>query len=304
MTQRKLHIADLLLLTVVVIWGMNFAVMKLAYRSFHPIPFNAVRFVISSLAMIALITFERPKVRIVRQDLKSILWLGFTVNTLYQFLFVLGLERTKAGNAGLILAMVPIFAFLIGVFTKRESFSRTVVGGIFLSLFGVAAIVGFSSAGLSLSGTWRGDLMMLAAALVWGWYSARSIPLLMKYGWLPITAWTMIAGTVLLVPLSVPWLLTQDWSGIDRSAWLALLYSGLLSIVYAYCVWAYALVNIGVTHTSMFSNVTPIIALAGGWFLLGEQPSIAQLAGVVLVLTGVFLVRSKRPAGATARGLP
>src|SRR6185503_15112217 len=108
---RKPYVVDLLLLTVVMIWGMNFAVMKLAYRSFHPISFNAVRFVMSSAAMALFMKFQGPKIQMDRQDLKSILWLGFLVNTLYQFLFVLGLERTKAGNAGLFLALVPIFAF-------------------------------------------------------------------------------------------------------------------------------------------------------------------------------------------------
>jgi drug/metabolite transporter (DMT)-like permease len=221
------------------------------------------------------------------------------VNTLYQFLFALGLQRTKAGNAGLILALVPIFAFLIAVFTKRESFRRGVVAGIFLSLIGVTAIIGFSSSGVSLNGTWRGDLMLLGAAWLWGWYTARSTPLLMKYGSVAMTAWSLFSGTALLVPLSVPWLLKQDWADIEPAAWAALVYSGLLSIVYAYCVWAYALVKVGATHTSMFSNVTPIIALFGGWLLLGEQPSPAQLIGVALVLTGVFMVRSRKTSAAS-----
>jgi drug/metabolite transporter (DMT)-like permease len=293
-TYRKPFIVDLLLLSVVTIWGMNFAVMKLANRSFHPIAFNAVRFVISSITMAVLMKLYGPKIRFDSQDLRRVLWLGFLVNTVYQFLFVLGLERTKAGNAGLLLALVPIFAFVIGVFTNRESFSGRVVSGIVLSFIGVGAIVGFGSSGLSLNGTWRGDLMLIVAALLWGWYTARSLPLLMKYGWFTITGWMMIAGALFLVPVSIPWLWQQDWAAIEPSAWAALVYSSFLSIVYTYCVWAYALVNIGVTHTSMFSNVTPIIALFGGWLLLGEQPLLAQVLGIVLVLTGVFMVRSRK----------
>jgi drug/metabolite transporter (DMT)-like permease len=294
---RKLYIVDLLLLTVVTIWGMNFAVMKVAYRSFHPLAFNAVRFLMCSVIMAGLMKLRPPKVRFERKDLKSILWLGFLVNTLYQFLFVLGLDRTKAGNASLVLALVPIFAFLIGVFTRQEAFSRRVVAGIVISFAGVGVIVGLGSAGLSLSGTWRGDLMMIGAAFVWGWYTARSIPLLMKYGWFAVTGWMIIAGAALLVPLSMPWLLNQNWSAIEPSAWVALSYSSLLSILFTYCGWAYALVTVGTTHTSMFNNVTPIVALFGGWFLLGEQPVAAQILGIGLVLTGLFLVRS-RPASA------
>ena len=301
MPDRNSYITDLLLLTVVAIWGLNFAVMKVAYKSFQPIAFNACRFIITSITMAALMTFRSRAVCFERKDLKEILLLGFLINTVYQFLFVLGVDRTKAGNAGLILALVPIFAFLLGVLTHRESFSRRVVTGIILSFVGVAAIVGLGASGFSLSGTWRGDVMMIAAAFLWGWYTAGSLPLLLKYGWLAITGWMMIAGAALLVPVSIPWLLKQNWSAIESSAWIALAYSSLFSIVYAYCVWAYALVNIGVTHTSMFSNVTPIVALFGGWLLLGEHPTPAQILGVALVLTGVFLVRS-RNASPSGRG--
>ena len=63
----------------------------------------------------------------------------------------------------------------------------------------------------------------------------------------------------------------------------------------SYFVWAYALNTIGVAHTSVFNNVTPIVALLAGWLLLAEKPSLSQLAGVALVLAGVFMVRSRKP---------
>src|SRR5438093_5909905 len=65
-------------------------------------------------------------------------------------------------------------------------------------------------------------------------------------------------------------------------AWLGLGYSALLSIVYCYFIWAHALNRIGVAHTAVFSNVTPIVALAAGWALLGERPLAAQLIGGVV----------------------
>jgi drug/metabolite transporter (DMT)-like permease len=60
-------------------------------------------------------------------------------------------------------------------------------------------------------------------------------------------------------------------------------------------VWAYAIDKIGIAHTSVFNNVTPIVALFAGWLVLAETPVIAQLGGVGLVLIGVFMVRSHKP---------
>ena len=282
-------------MTVVLVWGFNFAVMKLAYRSFHPMVFNAVRFTIASVTMMFLLKLQGVTLHIEREDMKAVIWLGFLGNPLYQFFFAFGLERTRAGNAGLLMALTPIFAYLIGILMKRERFSPGVLAGIILSLCGVAAIVFFSSTGISFTGTWRGDLMMITAAFLWGWYSADATRLLVKYGTLRLTVGTIVTGTAMMVPLSIPWLLNQNWSGIDQTAWLSLAYSAFLSIVYCYFLWGYGLREIGVSHTAVFSNVTPIIALLAGWLLLGEQPSPAQLIGVVLVVTGVFMVRSRKP---------
>jgi threonine/homoserine efflux transporter RhtA len=63
-----------------------------------------------------------------------------------------------------------------------------------------------------------------------------------------------------------------------------------------YLAWSYAIRNVGISRTAIYSNVTPLIALFGGWLLLGERPVIAQLLGAALILGGVFLVRTQRPA--------
>ena len=297
MLGRKGYIVDFLLITAVVIWGFNFAVMKLMYRYFHPFTFNAIRFTIASIVMLLLLKVRGESPRVERQDVRGVLWLGLLGNTLYPFVFVLGLDRTKAGNAALLMALTPVFAFLIGVAMKKERFSPGVLTGIVLSLAGVAAIVLFGSQEFSFASlrSGRGDLLMIAAAALWGWQSAQSMRLLPKYGPLRLTVSAMIAGTAFMVPLSIPWLTTQNFRGIPPVAWLGLGYSALLSITYAYFVWAYALSTIGVAHTSVFNNLTPIVALLAGWFLLAETPALPQLAGVILVLVGVFMVRSRKP---------
>lgn len=295
MTSRKTYIVDFLLVTAVLIWGLNFALMKMMYRYFHPIAFNAVRFVISSIAMLGVLTVRGEKVQIDSQDLRRIIWLGFLGNTIYPFIFVLGLERTKAGNAALLMALTPVFAFLIGVAMKKEHFSTGVLTGIILSFSGAAAIVLFGASALSFAEAGAGDLLMVMAALVWAWQSIESTRLLPKYGPIRLTGFAMVAGTTMMVPLSIPWLAGQDWRAVPLIGWLGLAYSALLSITYAYFVWAYAISNIGVAHTSVFNNVTPIVALFAGWFLLSEKISLAQFGGVALVLVGVFMVRSRKP---------
>ena len=295
MPDRKNYAVDALLLSTVLIWGFNYAIVKMTFRYFHPIAFNAVRFTVSSAAMFLVLKMRGEGLRIASHDIRRILWLGFIANAFYQFLFVLGLARTGAGNGALIMALSPVFAFLIGVATGLERFSRGVLIGIIMSLAGVAAIVAFGSEGISFAGSWRGDLLMMAASICWGWQSAESTRLLGKYGPIRLTVATMIAGTAMMVPMSLPWIIAQPWPSIAPIAWLGLGYSALLSIAYGYFVWAHALNTIGVARTSVFNNLTPIVALLAGWLLLGENPVASQIAGVVLVLVGVFIVRSRKP---------
>lgn len=295
MTARKNYIVDFLLITVVVIWGFNFAVMKVMYRYFSPITFNAIRFVISSAAMVLTLKARGESALPDWKDTRRVMWLGFLGNTLYPFIFVLGLDRTKAGNAALLMALTPVFVFLIGVGMKKEQFSMGVLIGIILSLSGAAAIVLFGRSEVSFSESWQGDLLMIAAAIFWAWQSVESTRLLPKYGPIRLTVFAMTAGSAILVPLSIPWLLSQDWRSVPLVGWLGLAYSALLSITYSYFIWAYAINAIGVAHTSVFNNVTPIVALFAGWLLLSEKPLPTQLAGVVLVLVGVFMVRSRKP---------
>jgi drug/metabolite transporter (DMT)-like permease len=290
--RSKPYFCDLLMLSVVGIWGLNFAIVKYAFTDFHPLAFNALRFTVASIAMAFVAKTLGYPLRIDRADWLPVLSLALLSNVAYQFLFVIGLANTKAGNAGLLMALTPIFAYMVGVVGKRESFSRKVLLGIALSLLGVAAIVYAGKTAVTFGTTWKGDLMLTGAAFCWGWYSGAATRLLSKYGAIRLTVFTMIFGTSIMIPLSLPWILRQNWGAISIKSWASFSYSALLTIVYCYFVWAYALSRIGIARTAIFSNLTPIVALFGGWLLLREIPNMGQIVGVFCVLTGILIVRS------------
>jgi len=287
---------DLLLLSVVLIWGMNFAIMKRMYVYFNPYAFTFLRFILGGLVLLMILRLRGLPFRIEMADLPAITGLGLLANTLYQLLFVTGLAQTKAGNAALLGAPAPIFAYLTGVLLKRELNSKRVLAGILLSFSGVTLIVLFGTKEVALGASWRGDLMILASALCWGWYTGAAARLAAKYGAFRLTVWLMLTGTLLMIPIFVRPLLSQKWSAIPLSGWMGFAFSTFLSIVYCYVVWSFALQHVGVSRTAVYSNVTPIVALLGGWLLLGEQPAVAQFAGIALILSGVVLVRTIKPA--------
>lgn len=287
---------DLLLLSVTVVWGVNFSVMKGVYEHFHPLAFAALRFTLAVSALALILKALGYPLRIERQDLPSIVGLGVISNTVYQIIFVLGLDYTKAGNAGLLMSATPIFAYVTGMLLGRERFSYKVLLGILLSMSGVLAIVAAGAQQIAFGANWYGDLMIVAAALCWGAYSGSAVRLIAKYGPMRLTLWLMFTGTLGLIPPLMPFVIRQDWRAIPLSGWLGFGYSTFFAIVFCYIAWSYALQHAGISRTTVYANVTPLSALVSAWILLGERIVAAQLVGAVLILTGVFLVRAQQTA--------
>lgn len=293
---RVLARVDALLISVILIWGMNFAVMKSMYAYFDPFAFAFSRFIVAAATLLVILKLMALPLRIEIADIPRIAGLGFLANTIYQLLFNAGLARTKAGNAALLGAVAPVFAYGVGVLLKRERYRHQVLVGILLSFAGAGIIVLFGAKEIALGANWRGDLMIVISALCWGWYTGAAARLAIKYGAFRLTVWVMLTGTALMTPLFLPSMLHQNWSSVPIAGWAGFAFSTFLSLVYCYLVWSFALQHLGVSRTAIYSNLTPIVALFGGWLLLGETPAFAQYAGVVLILGAVLLVRSTSPA--------
>lgn len=281
---------------MVLVWGINFAVAKQALETFHPLAFNAMRFVIASAFVGAVLRSRGPLPLPARGDMPRILALGMVGNVAYQMAFILGLSRTRAGHAALILALTPVVTALLSRATGHERpGARTWVGAA-VSIAGVALVTGSGAAEGHGTSVLVGDLILVAAAVTWALYTVGSRPLVQRYGSVPVTAWTMWVGTVPLVLAGLPALGRQDWGAVDAGAWGGLAYSALLSIGLAYLIWYRGVEKLGNTRTAIFSNLTPVVALAFSAAWLGELPSATALVGAALTLGGVSWVRTDRSA--------
>jgi drug/metabolite transporter (DMT)-like permease len=103
--------------------------------------------------------------------------------------------------------------------------------------------------------------------------------------------YTVLSGTALIIPLSIPSFQLQDWSGIGFWSWMAIFYSAFLALVYGYSAWYYGVQKIGGTRTSIFANLTPVAGLAIGMIFLGERLTLLQWLGALIIFTGLMLNR-------------
>jgi drug/metabolite transporter (DMT)-like permease len=191
------------------------------------------------------------------------------------------------------MASTPIITALLSAALGHERVKPRVWLGV-LATFGGIVLVVVGGRGQMGSGreTLVGDLIMFGASVAWAFYTVGSRPLVDKYGALPVTAWTLWIGTAGIVIAGLYDTLHVSWAGVSTLTWVAVLYAGILSIGIAYIIWYYGVEKLGNTRTAAYSNLVPAIALLVAWIWLGEVPTAAQLAGLVVILSGVTVAQS------------
>lgn len=282
---------DLVLLLMIVIWGANLTVIKMALVHFDPMAFNCLRFIIASVTMLALYR-NALRDRIERSDWWKLLGLGVLGNTLYQPLFINGVHMTHVSHVAILLGVTPILTAGISTLFGIEKVRRMLWVGILLSFSGVILIVlggGDVQAG-NFRGVW-GDIFIFVASLSWSIYSTFSQGIIRKYSFRHYLVYTILFGTLFLIPVSIPSLSNQNWSILGWYEWAALVYAALLALVFGYSAWYYAVEKIGSTRTSVYSNLTPVAGLITGMIFLGERLSLLQWIGAMVIFCGLMLNR-------------
>jgi drug/metabolite transporter (DMT)-like permease len=282
--------ADAGMLLVCLIWGINFSVTKLAIGQIPALPFTAIRFAIASLLLWLIVRLTEGPADLPAADVRRLTVLGVVGNTCYQIAFMLGLERTSATNSSLILATVPTVVALVAGLLGLERITRRMWGGIILGTVGVVLVIATSGAELS-TGTIAGDLLSVLAVLCWAGYTVGLRTLPAGFSPLRVTAVTTVAGMPGLVLAGAPGLFRLDWVAVPATAWVALAYATLLSLIVAYLLWNRSVAAVGGTRTAIYMCVTPLFAVVGAWILLGERPHPLQGVGAVLIVAGVLLTR-------------
>ena len=284
--------ADLGLLLMAAIWGVNFSVLKVILRDLDPLALNALRFPLASLALWTLVRRLPGASRPEPADVVRVLVLGVLGNIAYQLCFIFGLNWTLAGNASLLLATTPIWTVVLSSAVGHERPGKWVFIGIIGTFAGMFLVIKGRGDALDFgNSSVRGDILMVMSAILWSIYTVGGRKLVREYGALRMTAWTLWAGTPFLVLLGVPALLGTDFGAVSTGAWLGVLYSGVMAIAIAYLLWYRGVQRLGNSRTAVYSNLVPVAALITAWVWLGEVPSGPQAAGAAVILAGLSVAR-------------
>ncbi|MBI2746678.1 MAG: EamA family transporter [Burkholderiales bacterium] len=289
MTQRALSTGDLLrVLGVVVIWGLNFVVMKMGLQSLSPMLLGALRFTAASLPFLLFV--PRPNL-----PWTYVVAYGLAQGVGQFGLLFLGLKLgMTAGMASVVIQTQALFSLLMAVMLLGERARLSQWLGLCISLVGLFMIASAHGEGAQQM-TLAGFVLTLGAAFMWAVSNlvARKAAQAGHYDAFPFIVWSSLVPILPFFALSWwvdgPQQMGAQLLAFDGKALFAVLYLALLATLLAYSLWTRLLQRHPAGRVTPFSLLVPVVGLVAAMALLGEQPSALQWAGTVAVLCGMLV---------------
>jgi len=278
----------LLALLVVVVWGLNFVVIKLGLHNMPPLMLAGLRFVL--VAFPALLFVARPKV-----PLRLLLGYGLTISFgQFAFLFSAIKFGMPAGLASLVLQAQAFFTIVLGAATFGERLQLKQVLGITLAIFGVLVLAESSLNGQDV--TVLGFMLTLAAAFSWACgniFNKKIMQHSSRPAVMSLVVWSALIPVVPFMVASLifdgPAQMLQSLVQIDITTVLSLIYLAFVATIIGYGIWGTLLGRYETWRVAPLSLLVPVVGMASAALLLGETLNGLQLLGAALIMAGLYI---------------
>lgn len=300
---RSKFFYHLLALVVVAVWGVTFISTKvLISAGLHPAGIFVIRFALAYVGIWILCLVRREGLRLWsrnRKDELMFVFLGLSGGSFYFLAENTALAYTQACNVAFLVCIAPLITALLSLAyrrLRRDRFaaamqdvrnSLPLVFGTLLALGGMALML-FDGARVQVS--LRGDLLALAAALCWAFYSLFMGKLSEEYGSVFATRKVFAYGLLTILPF-----VAGGETGIepavfgDIRVWGNLLFLGLVASLACFVVWNVVMYKLGNITSVNYVYLNPVFTLVAAMAFLGERLTLAAGIGSALILFGVIL---------------
>ncbi|MFZ5969751.1 MAG: DMT family transporter [Bacillota bacterium] len=286
---------DMLLVSVVIFWGLNYVIVKVSLKEMEPLLFNTLRFTIGAAVCWVILLMKEKDIKISKKQFWQLMLTGVVANGINQIAFIYGVGKTTAGATSIILASTPgCVAFLASVLKLEKASMKTWIG-IIISFAGVAFVVlgSGSLTGGGAESTW-GNLLIVVATIFWSIYTILLRFLFKDVSTIKVTTYAMTFTTLFFLMITSKQILQCDWRAFSGTAWGGVFFSGVFVIGISYALWNVGIQKVGPTKTSIYANLPPFVSVLVGWLLLGETITSIQIIGGALIIMGLVYARKAR----------
>lgn len=290
LSARDLGLLALLMLS----WGVNWPMMKIGVTGFPPMTFRVLS-MLGAVPLVGVIARSMGvSLRVHRDDLAELVVLVLTNMVLWIVLTTYGVMLLSSGRAAILAYTMPIWAALLGIALYGEHPSRRLWVGVGAAALGVLLLV--SNELTTMSGRPLGTLLMLSAALIWGYGTHRMRRRRSRMHVLAITFWSLASS--LVVCLATAWALEREaWTQPPAAAvWGAVIFNATVIFGFAQPVWYRLATILPPVASGLSIMLIPVLGLFSGMAILGEQAAWTDWValGAVLVAMGTVLLPSRR----------
>ncbi len=288
------HSAYILLSLTALLWGGNAVAGKLGAGHVSPFLLTWLRWIIaSSILILFSIQHLKRDQAMIKKHWKFLFLLGAFGFAIFNALMYLALNHTTAINVAIEQASMPLIVFILNYVLFKTKVTAYQVIGFVITLVGVAItvtrgnILSFSTQSLNI-----GDLLMLAAIIVYGMYSVllKNKPDIHPLSFLSVLG---VAALITTTPLLAYEVSSNALIWPDLHGWGVVLYAGIFPSVLAQLFWILGLDKIGSNRGGLFINLVPIFGAILAVLILGEKFEAYHAMGLVLVLGGITIAQKQ-----------
>ncbi len=274
-------------------WSFSFVWFKVAYLSYKPMTVILSRLFLATAILFLFAKLSGKFQRIQRADLKNFVLLAFFEPFLYFMGESYGLMYVSSTVAAVIVATIPLMTPFVAWYFFRERLSLANKVGLGVSFFGVCMVVFNQS--LELTANPLGMGLEFIAVL-----AAIGFPVLLKklsanYHTFTILTYQNLFGMIMFFPF---WLVLESSHvaevGFQPVAFYAIVKLAVFASALAFIFFTYAVKHLGVNRTNVFINLIPVFVAVLAFFILGDQLTTQNMAGIGVVVAGLFLSQIKK----------
>lgn len=285
--------ADMMLALVAVIWGSAFVVQRLAAADIGVFLFNGTRFLLAAIVLAPVAWSDAFIRKVIGNDSRvepltrrNVGWAVLAGILLFggAALQQAGMIYTTAGNAGFITGLYVLFIplFLALIFRQRPRPVIWVAAGL-----AVAGLYMLSTGGkMSVN---RGDALELVGAVFWALHVILIGRVVQRINVLQFAVAQYVACGLINVAIGL--MLEAPMLPAFAQGWWLVAYTGLISVGLGYTLQAVAQREAPPADAAIILSMESAVAAVCGWIFLGEALALIQIAGCVVMMTGMLLAQ-------------
>ncbi|XFA99690.1 DMT family transporter [Candidatus Izemoplasma sp. B36] len=290
--KNKGHIAGI---AFALIFGFSFMFSKIALEAnITPMGVIAYRFLLAFLVFEILRLTKIVKIRFHKEMIVPVLLVAFFQPILYFIFETYGLNLTTSSEAGMMIALIPIFVTILSSFILNEKPKKIQVLFIILSLSGIILIQVMKPNPEGEVSTFLGFILLFLAVFSAASFNIASRKASKTVKAYETTYYMMLTGAfifniIYIIQLVLNNNLNLYFSSISTiDVMLPIMYLGIVASIGGFFLVNYALSKLPAHVSSIYANLSTVVAVLAGHFILGDELTVYTIIGGIMIILGVY----------------